>query len=52
MRRRAPLVVLLSLSFSIAAADVHADSSFVSRPIQPISLTLEPRLTESGTGSH
>jgi hypothetical protein len=46
MRRRAPLVVLLSLSFSIAAADVHADSSFVSRPIQPISLTLEPRLNQ------
>jgi hypothetical protein len=43
MRRYASLVALVSLFFS---AVVHADNRLVPRPVQPTSLTLEPRFNK------
>jgi hypothetical protein len=47
MRRYATLVAFLSL-FGNVAAPVRAGSPFVSLPVQPTSLTLEPRLIVEG----
>ena len=46
MRRDASLVALVSQFFSAVASPVHADNRLVSLPVQPISLTLEPRLSK------
>ena len=46
MRRDASLVALVSLFFSAVALSVHADNRLISLPVQPISLTLEPRLSK------
>ena len=46
MRRDASLVALVSLFFSAVALPVRADNRLISLPVQPISLTLEPRLSK------
>jgi hypothetical protein len=46
MRRYPSLAALVSLFFSSVAAPVHADDRLVAPPLQPISLTLEPRSSE------
>ena len=43
MCRYASFVALVSLFFGAVAAPVHADHRLVSLPVQPTSLTLEPR---------
>ena len=45
MCRYASFVALASLFFGAVAAPVHADHRLVSLPVQPTSLTLEPRLS-------
>ena len=46
MSRYVSLVALLSLPFNTVAARVNADNRLVLLPTQPISLTLEPRLSK------